>query len=560
MLLKSIPNTKPISISDTPHSMTLSELLSKANATPISIHGDTQVPITGIQHNSKEISPGDLFVCCFGSKTDGHLYITEACEKGASAVVVTEVVNVEEEALHCCRALVIVEDTNSILPRLAASFFGHPSKRLSVVGITGTNGKTTTTHLVKSVFEAMGSKSGMLGTLGYCIDEDNKLEAVNTTPDALTIQRLMAEMARNRADAIVMEASSHGLELGRCDEIDFDVAVFTNLTRDHLDFHVTEERYRESKLKLFDKMLDPDKHRKVVNIDDPNASYFIARGNADVPLVTFGMDSKNCDVRPLGLEISLFGTKLSISTPKGVVEINSALVGRYNVYNILAAVSVGIAVGGQLEEIKRGIEGLAGVPGRCELIDEGQNFGVIVDYAHTPDALSRLLDAMRELAPKRIITVFGCGGQRDSGKRPLMTRIATNKSDVVILTSDNPRNEDPLNILEGMLAGVGWTIQDYVQLTHDKNYAQLNNGCQLLVHDLRRVALQAAIAMGKEGDIIVVAGKGHETYQIEGETRKFFDDREECREALRYVRELKKAGIDISELSWGVNRQLFFSI
>lgn len=384
------------------HQMALAGLLDKSGVLPLSVYGDLDVSITGIQQDSREITAGDLFVCCAGTKTDGHLFISEACDRGAAAVLVDKEIN-KDEILGCCKALVIVDNTNSLLPVLAATFYGQPSRSLSVVGITGTNGKTTTASLIKSVFDAAGSRTGMLGTLGY-FHGDNKLEAPNTTPGAVIVQRLMAEMVDSGTNALVMEASSHGLEMGRCDEIDFDVAVFTNLTRDHLDFHGTEEEYRKSKGKLFARMVDPGRHRKVVNIDDPSASYFIAQGNADVPVLTFGMENKDADVKPLKLEHSLFGTRVMIGTPQGILEITSRMVGRYNVYNILAAVAVGIAVGAPLEDIVEGIEGVKGVPGRCELVDEGQAFAVVVDYAHTPDALSRLLDAMRELGPRRIIT------------------------------------------------------------------------------------------------------------------------------------------------------------
>ncbi|XP_072968380.1 UDP-N-acetylmuramoyl-L-alanyl-D-glutamate--2,6-diaminopimelate ligase MurE homolog, chloroplastic-like [Typha angustifolia] len=523
--------------------MTLGHLLELGRVAPVDVLGDMGVLVTGIKNDSREVNPGDLFVCCVGSETDGHLYISNAISRGAVAVMADKEVDIG-------LPLVVVEDTNSVLPVLASVFFNHPSKRLTVIGITGTNGKTTTTNLVYSIFESMELSTGMIGTLGYYIDGDKKIEAVNTTPDALMTQRLMASMVQNGNNAVVMEASSHGLELGRCDEIDFDVAVFTNLTRDHLDFHGSEEEYRKSKSKLFAKMVDPKRHRKVVNIDDKNASYFLEQGNADVPVVTFGMENENADVRPLKFELSLFKTEVLISTPEGTMEITSGMLGRYNIYNILAAVAVGIAVGAPMESIVRGIEGVAGVPGRCELIDEGQPFAVVVDYAHTPDALSRLLDAMRELGPRRIITVVGCGGQRDSGKRPLMTKIAGEKSDVVILTSDNPRKEDPLDILDDMLAGVGWNMRDYLRQGGYNNFVRLPNGHQLFVEQIRRVALQAAIAMGEEGDIIIIAGKGHETYQIEGDTKRFFDDRLECREALHYVHELRQAGIDNNEFPW----------
>ncbi|KAI3850549.1 hypothetical protein MKX03_003985 [Papaver bracteatum] len=528
--------------------MTLAELLDESRVVPISVYGNLEIEITGVAHDSREVCSGDLFVCCVGMKTDGHLFLSEADKRGAVAVVASKEIDIDETL--GCKALVIVEDTNAVLAALAASFYGSPSKKMSVIGITGTNGKTTTAYLVKGMYEAMGLRTGMLSTVAYYVHGDNKLESPNTTPDAVLVQKMMAKMLHNGAETVVMEASSHGLSLGRCDEVDFDIAVFTNLTRDHMDFHQTEEEYRDAKAKLFAKMVDPDRHRKIVNIDDPNAPFFIAQGNPEVPVVTFAMENKSADVHVLKFELSLFETQVLVNTPQGILEISSGLLGRHNIYNILAAVSVGIAVGAPLEDIVRGIEEVDGVPGRCELIDEEQAFGVIVDYAHTPDALSRLLDAVRELAPRRIITVIGCGGERDRGKRPMMAKIATEKSDVTLLTSDNPRTEDPLDILDDMLSGVGWSMQEYLKYGENDYYPPLPNGHRLFLHDIRRVAVRAAVAMGEEGDMVVVAGKGHESFQIEGEKKEFFDDREECREALQYVDELHQAGIDTSEFPW----------
>ncbi|KAK6130072.1 hypothetical protein DH2020_036199 [Rehmannia glutinosa] len=392
--------------------MSLAELLDESKVVPISVYGNLEVEISGISHDSRVVESGDLFVCCVGRKNDGHLFLSEADKRGAVAVVASKEIDIEDTL--GCKALVIVEDTNVVLAALAASFFRHPSRSMSVIGITGTNGKTTTSFLIKGMYEAMGLRTGMLSTVAYYVHGDNKLESTKTTPDAVMVQKLMAKMVHNGTEALVMEASSHGLALGRCDEIDFDIAVFTNLTRDHLDFHGSEEEYRDAKAKLFSRM-------------------------------TFAMENKNADVHPLRFELSLFETQVLVNTPQGILEISSGLLGRHNIYNILAAVAVGIAVGAPLEDIVRGIEEVDAVPGRCELIDEEQAFGVIVDYAHTPDALSRLLDYVRELAPRRIITVFGCGGERDRGKRPLMAKIATDKSDITILTSDNPRNEDPFS-------------------------------------------------------------------------------------------------------------------
>ncbi|XP_068645463.1 UDP-N-acetylmuramoyl-L-alanyl-D-glutamate--2,6-diaminopimelate ligase MurE homolog, chloroplastic [Aristolochia californica] len=551
------PYGKPkVRIVEPKFNMTIAELLDESRVVPVSVYGNIDVTITGIQHDSREVTSGDLFVCCIGLRTDGHMYLSEADKRGAVAVVASKEINIDETL--GCKALVIVEDTNSVLSILAATFYQHPSRNMSVIGVTGTNGKTTTSYLVRSMYEAMALRTGMLSTVTSYIHGDNQLDtapqtvsdAPQTTPDAVMIQKLLAKMLHNGTEAVVMEATSQGLALGRCDAIDFDIAVFTNLTRDHLDFHKTVEDYRDSKAKLFARMVDPERHRKIANLDDPHAPFFLAQGNPDVPVVTYAIENKSADVYPLKFELSLFETQVLVKTPKGVLEISSGLLGRHNIYNILAAVSVGIAVGAPLEDIVRGIEEVDGVPGRSELIDEEQAFAVIVDYAHTPDALSRLLDTLRELKPRRIITVFGCGGDRDRGKRPMMAKIATDKSDVVILTSDNPRTEDPLDILDDMLAGIGLTMQDYLKHGENDYYPPLPNGHRLFLHDIRRVAVRAAVAMGEEGDIVVIAGKGHETYQIEGDKKEFFDDREECREALQYVDELHQAGIDTSEFPW----------
>ncbi|CAM8884442.1 unnamed protein product [Rhodiola kirilowii] len=528
--------------------ITLAELLDESKVVPISVYGNLEVEITGIQHDSRLVSSGDLFVCCVGRKTDGHLHLTEADKRGAVAVVASKEIDIEETL--GCKALVIVEDTSAVLAALAASFYQHPSRNMAVIGITGTHGKTSTAYLIKGMYEAMGLRTGLLSTVAYYVHGDNKLDLPNEAPDAVLVQNVMAKMLHNGTEAVVMEASSHELHLGRCDEVDFDIAVFTNLTRDHGEFPGTEEEYKYAKAKLFKRMVDPERHRKVVNVDDPNAPFFITQGSPDVPVVTFGLENKTADVHPLKYELSLFETQVLVSTPQGILEISSGLLGRHNIYNILAAIAVGIAVGAPLEDIVRGIEEVDAVPGRCELIDEEQAFGVIVDYAQTPNGLSRLLDSVRELGPRRIITVFGCPGEKDRGKRPVMTKIATDKSDVVLLTSDNPRTEDPLDILDDMLAGVGWTMQDYLKYGENDYYPPLPNGHRLFLHDIRRVAVRAAVAMGEEGDMVVVAGKGHETYHIEGEKRDFFDDREECREALQYVDELHQAGIDTSEFPW----------
>ncbi|KAG1362635.1 UDP-N-acetylmuramoyl-L-alanyl-D-glutamate--2,6-diaminopimelate ligase MurE, chloroplastic-like [Cocos nucifera] len=539
--LVSLPKSR-VRILEPEFRLTLAELIDESGVVPVSVYGDMEVLISGIQNDSRKVMPGNVFVCCAGYKTDGHCFVAEAMERGAVAVVASRELGINEKL--ACKALLVMEDTNSVLPVLAATFYGHPSKSLSVIGITGTNGKTTTAHLVRAVSEAMGKKTGMLGSVGYYVHGNYPLEAPNTTPTAVMVQELMAKMVRAGTEAVVMEVSSVGLSVGRCDEIDFDMAVFMNLTRDHLDFHGTEEEYRNSKAKMFARMVDPRFHRKIVNIDDPNASFFVAQGNPGVPVVTFAMGNKDADVYPMKIELSLFKTWVVINTPKGILEISSSLIGRYNIYNILAAVAVGIAMDAPSENIVRGIEEMDGVPGRFELINEGQNFAVVVDYAHSPDSFCRLLDAARELGAQRIITVFGCAGETDKGKRPMLTKIASEKSDVIILTSGNPKSENQFNIFDDMLAGIGLTLQDYLQYGEKFLYPVLPNGCRLFLHDNRRVAIRAAVAMGKEGDMIFLLGRGHELYQIEGVKKRYIDDREECREALQHVDELHRAGLD----------------
>ncbi|CAJ1937416.1 unnamed protein product [Sphenostylis stenocarpa] len=530
-----------VRIVDGKFKMSLAELLDESKVVPVSVSGDLEVEITGIQHDSRLVTSGDLFVCCVGRKTDGHLFLSEADKRGAVAVVASKEVDIEDTL--GCKALVIVEDTNAVLPALAASFYKHPSTKMAVIGITGTYGKTTTTCLIKSLYEAMGLRTGMLNSVASYVHGKNKLELGGAVPDVVLVQNLMAKMIHNGTEAVVMEVGSHGLGEGKYDEVDFDIAVFTNLSQD-------KEEDRDAQAKLFSRMVDPQRHRKVVNTDDPNAHFFVSQGSQEVPVVTFAMENKDADVHPLKFELSLFETQVLVNTPTGILEISSGLLGKHNIYNILAAVAVGIAVGAPLEDIVRGIEEVDAVPGRCELIDEEQAFGVIVDHASTPDSLSRLLDSVRELGPRRIITVIGCCGEGERGKRPAMTKIATDKSEVTMLTSDNPKNEDPLDILDDMLSGVGWSMQDYLKYGENDYYPPLPNGHRLFLHDIRRVAVRAAVAMGEEGDVVVVTGKGHETYQIEADKKDFFDDREECREALQYVDELHQAGIDTSEFPW----------
>ncbi|CAN6324632.1 unnamed protein product [Urochloa humidicola] len=527
--------------------MTLAELLDESKLVPVAVTGDQDVALAGVQHDASLVAAGDLFVCV---GEEGLAGLTEADKRGAVAVVADQDVNIE--GTLACRALVIVDDIAAALRVLPACLYRRPSTDMAMIGVTGTDGVTTTTHLVKAMYEAMGVRTGMVGVLGAYAFGSNKLDArPNSSGDPIAVQKLMATMLHNGAEAVVLETATDGMPLSGVDsEIDYDIAVLTNVRHTDGEDGMTYEEYMSSMASVFSRMVDPERHRKVVNIDDPTAPFFAAQGGLDVPVVTYSFENKKADVHTLKYQLSLFETEVLVQTPHGILEISSGLLGRDNIYNILATVAVGIAVGAPLEDIVRGIEEVDAIPGRCELIDEEQAFGVIVDHARTPEALSRLLDGVRELGPRRIVTVVGCCGDKERGKRPVMTKIATDKSDVVMLTSDNPANEDPLDILDDMLAGVGWTMEEYLKYGANDYYPPLPNGHRLFLHDIRRVAVRAAVAMGEQGDVVVITGKGNDTYQIEGDKSEFFDDREECREALQYVDQLHRAGIDTSEFPW----------
>ncbi|MCO5548638.1 hypothetical protein L7F22_002097 [Adiantum nelumboides] len=529
-------------IKEPPFRMTLSELLDQARMVPILVDGDQDVEVTGIQYDSRQVIPGNMFVCGLASGSQEHSPLAEAIEKGAVVVVASMEVSVQETV----RAVVIVEDTSSILSSLSAAFYGSPSRRMSVVGICGTSGKASASYLVKSMFEAMEKKTGLIGSIANYFYGKKKSESTYPNLDAVSLHKLMATMVHNGTEACIVEVS----EQSDMRNLEFDVAVFTNFIQPSDDSGKREEKPKESILQLFSKMVDPKQHAKVVNIDDPYAPLLMAQGNSNVPVVTFSMENKEADVFTLNVQLSLFETDVLVRTPRGNVEISSGLLGRHNVHAILAAVAVGIAVNAPLEAIVQGIEEVDAVPGRCELIDEEQAFAVIVDHARTPDALSRLLDTVRECGARRLITVVGCEGECERGKRPLMAKIATDKSEVSILTSDNPRTEDALYILDDMLAGVGWTMKEYLQHSDRDYYPPLRNGNRLFLYHHRGIAVRAAVAMGEEGDAVIIAGKGHETFQLIGDQKEYLDDREECREALQHVDALHAAGIDTTEFPW----------
>jgi UDP-N-acetylmuramoyl-L-alanyl-D-glutamate--2,6-diaminopimelate ligase len=465
-----------------------------------------QREVNAVVQDSRQASSGSLFVAVRGFHSDGHRFIPQAVRQGAAAVVAEENAVIEAPP---DTPVIRVPDSRKALARLAARFYDYPSRRIKLIGITGTKGKTTTSYLTRSIVEAAGHRVGLIGTIEYRIG-DRVYPAPNTTPESLDLQRLLAEMADRGAGYCIMEVSSHALALGRTDGCVFEAAAFTNLAPEHLDFHESMNDYFQAKLKLFTG-LGTDK-TAVVNRDDVRCGELLQSMTAKA--ITYGR-SGEADVRPAGrIGHDSTGLRFSAVTPIGEIAIESKLVGGYNVQNILAAVGLGIALGCSRESIADGIRRMPPIPGRMETIDEGQAFGVIVDYAHTEDSLAALLSAVREMTEGRVITVFGCGGDRDRTKRPRMGAAAMRGSDLVIVTSDNPRTEDPLAIIAEVEAGMAGGTTPY-----------------LVIPD-RAEAIRTAVGRAAGGDVVVLAGKGHEDYQIIGEVKHHFDDREEARKAL----------------------------
>jgi UDP-N-acetylmuramoyl-L-alanyl-D-glutamate--2,6-diaminopimelate ligase len=475
--------------------------------------GNPPTTVTGVAYDSRKVRPGNLFVAVPGLKQDGRRYIGEALGRGAAAVVVEP----PDPLAGSSTARIVVPSTRAALARLADAYFEHPSRALTVVGITGTNGKTTSSLLVDALFAARGLRTGVIGTIEYRIGNEAQ-PAGQTTPEAVELNALLAEMVSARVSAVAMEVSSHALALHRVDGIEFDVAVFTNLTQDHLDFHVTFEAYRLAKARLFALLAAGAKPRRtaVINADDPAGRAMVE--GLDVPTIRFGL-GPSADVRPRQLISGTDGIRMDVQTPRGAVEIASRLVGEHNAMNLLGAVSVGLALDMDLAAISHALAGVTAVPGRFERVEAGQPFLVVVDYAHTPDALERVLTTARKLVtpPGRLSVVFGCGGDRDRGKRPIMGAIAARLADRVWITSDNPRSERPEAIIDEIAAGI--------------ETAGSRAEAPVALPD-RREAIGRAVAEARAGDVVVIAGKGHETYQLIGGAVLPFDDRDVARAAL----------------------------
>ncbi|MGU3469941.1 UDP-N-acetylmuramoyl-L-alanyl-D-glutamate--2,6-diaminopimelate ligase [Paenibacillus sp. D51F] len=476
--------------------------------------GDGSVPISGIEHDSREVKPGSLFLCLPGHTQDGHDFAAQAVEKGAAALVV-------ERRLDLAVPQLLVNDSRLAMAVLADYFYGHASRKLKVIGVTGTNGKTTTTYLIESILADSGQRPGVIGTIEMRYG-GRSYPMSRTTPEALNLHRDLAAMLEAGSTHAVMEVSSHALEQGRVKGVRYRTAIFTNLTQDHLDYHGTMDVYREAKGLLFSRLGNEygsgEESYAVLNADDPAAERFRALTSAEV--VTYGVESK-ADVRASDISIEAGGTSFHVDTFAGSADITLQMVGKFNVYNALAALAAGLIEGIPLEEIKASLERVSGVPGRVESVNEGQDFAVVVDYAHTPDGLENVLKAVKEFAGRKIICVFGCGGDRDRTKRPIMGEIASRYADYTIVTSDNPRTENPDTILLDIEVGL-----QKASVPPDRYELQTD----------RRTAIEKAVEMASPGDVVLIAGKGHETYQIVGTVSHDFDDRLVARDAIRGLR------------------------
>ena len=518
--------------------MKLSELLMSLDT--ISTEGNLGSEISGITDDSRVVTTGHVFVAVKGQQEDGHAFVEQVCRSHVGGVVVQAPFQVQP---HLKKgpgpAWVTVTDSRKALGQLAAQFFRRPSRALTMVGVTGTNGKTTVAHVSHALLETGGRRAGLLGTVGYRIGAEHRA-ASHTTPSAVPLQSLLHRMVDVGMDSAVVEVSSHALALDRVEGCEFDVVVFTNLSQDHLDFHHDMDAYYQAKCRLFRDFVvsdrrpaavdrpqgtshEPSAKRAIINVDD--AWGLRLKAETLVPVWTYSTH-READLHATNLDLSRNGTRFTAHTPLGSVKIQSALVGEHNVSNLLAGMGVAMACGTSLDTIQEGIRELRAVPGRFERVETGRDFSVIVDYAHTDDALAKALATARRLGEGRILTVFGCGGDRDRDKRPKMGRVAAERSDVVFMTADNPRTEDPESILRDIERGA-------------LDLPTSRRGAFHLIPD-RRAAIRAALLEARAGDVVLIAGKGHEDYQIIGKTRYPFDDRDVARELLTALPSARK--------------------
>jgi len=495
--------------------MRLSDLLKNVDSAHLVAGSDT-LEVGEVRDDSRRVRPGDLFVAIPGTKQDGRKFIDDALAKGAAAIL-TEAEGVSGGELASKAALIVVPSARHALGIVAANRFAAASA-LTLTGVTGTNGKTTTTYLVESILAAAGRKTGVIGTVGYCFGGRHK-EALLTTPGALELHGNLAEMRQAGASDVVMEASSIALEQGRLAGCRFRVAALTNVTQDHLDYHGTMASYFAAKRILFQELMAPATGVGVFFVDD--AQGLAMRNEATCPALTLTRQERGADVVVLERCLGADGIRARLATPSGTLDLASPLVGEFNLDNILTAVGIALGHGISVEAIAAGVGRLRGVPGRLEAVANEAGVLCVVDYAHTPDALERALDVLRPLAKGRLICVFGCGGDRDRGKRPLMGEAAALRADIALVTSDNPRTEKPDSIIEMILDGVRRTGKPERSAA---DLAQGQNGFH--VEPDRGTAISRAVALARVGDVVLLAGKGHEDYQIVGSEKTHFDDRE----------------------------------
>lgn len=475
------------------------------------IFGSDMTEISGIAFDSRSVKPGNLFVCITGFETDGHDYAESAVASGAAAIIA------ERDLSALGVACIVVENSRLAMALASAEFYGHPDRQFKLIGITGTNGKTTSTYLIKSILEAMGKKVGLIGTNQNMIGNE-VIPSKHTTPDSLELMQLFAHMAEKKADYVVMEVSSHSLALDRVAACEFDVGGFTNITQDHLDFHKTMDEYLKAKAILFSLS-----KAGAVNIDDSNAKYLLENSKCE-KMLTYGTDSE-CDLRASDIRLHRDGVSFEISYKNKSYSASLKIPGMFSVYNALTALACLTATGIPLDESVDNLKNASGVKGRVEIVETGRDYTVIIDYAHTPDGLYNVIKAIKEFAKGRIITVFGCGGDRDKTKRPKMGKIVSEMADLAVVTSDNPRTEKPEAIIEDILVGVKEGKGEYVVVPN------------------RFAAIEYALDHAKKDDIILLAGKGHETYQILSDRTIIFDEREIVRKLLNVpVTETKSEG------------------
>ena len=480
---------------------------------PIRVEGPQTAEVCHITADSRTVQEGSLFICLVGATVDGHSFVEKAVQDGAVAVVVSKPVTVPDHV-----AVIYVEDTRQALQAAVPFFYDYPASKMRMIGVTGTNGKTTTTHIIAHLLRSQGYTVGVIGTVHILID-DQSYPIHNTTPDVADLQQILQQMVDAGVTHCIMEVSSHALALGRTAGVEYDTAVFTNLTQDHLDFHKTFDNYLAAKAKLFKQVSASYQVKEgkgaVINVDDAYGQSIVDVTTS--PMITYSTEGKG-SMNASDLTITAKSSQFTLNYDGKSYPISTKIAGMFNVYNALAAVGATLYEGLSMEEIVKGLATFTAVPGRFELIEEGQDFAVVVDYAHTPDGLENILQTAKKIVENRILVVFGCGGDRDATKRPIMGRIAAQFGDRVFVTSDNPRTEDPVQIVKDVEVGVREGLHD------DVTY-------EVIVD--RREAIHKAIAEATTGDVVIIAGKGHEDYQILKDETIHFDDREVAREALK---------------------------